>query len=124
MDYYFITFQPDPCQRKGIVKVVPYKSESWDGDWEHRYYPQAKKDFSVSAFRIYEEPIEIGEYKIYYHWELAGPGGASFFLFIPPGCPREIVTKAKNQIRRSQDVVSMYTYRCTKMEWLESAPDF
>ena len=45
---------------------------------------------------------------IKYHWELAGPGGATFFLLVDPHHTEDQVRYAAAYLRGSHDVVRLY----------------
>lgn len=44
---------------------------------------------------------------VYFHWELAGPGGASFVLFREPHHTDADIEAAEHQIRTDRDVVRL-----------------
>lgn len=62
--------------------------------------------------RLYPDQKREG---IYYDWELAGPDGASYRLFVLPGTDPEAVKKAKATIRHEGDVVRLYTVRIREL---------
>ncbi len=123
MDLEFITHMPNIWVNRGALKVLPHGLESWDGDWWRRYFPGEPDCLKVSAYRVFEEPLVVDGVEIYYHWDLAGPDGASFLLFLGPDCTAEHVRKAKRKLRDDRDVVHFSTFRATSIDWLD-APAF
>lgn len=86
--------------------------------------PGAKrKETRWSAF--YQDQIAQG---VYYNWGLAGPGGGWFELLLFPWHTAEDHKRAKNHLKRNQDVVSMskvqfkymVTVDCSALPWAES----
>jgi hypothetical protein len=65
----------------------------WEDGFVKNYYPRCKSIGDVTPNGVV------------YHWELAGPDGASFMLFMEPHHTHDIIKEAKNYLYRQQDVV-------------------
>ena len=111
MDMDDVYILVDGCRSSGRAAIVPLGGESFDGDWPARY-PHLAGAECPQAFRCYEST----DNGIRYHWELAGPSGASFLLFPTPRDTPADVAAAKAQLRHSQDVVRLRVFRITYIE--------
>ena len=111
MNTHILVKRESPTANRGKAMMVD--KPDFDGDWHGRYFAGSGWE-TVDAYRVYEETGT--DPPIPYHWELAGPGGASFLLFIPPGTSREAIANAKAWLRNARDVVYLSTFRIT--EWL------
>ena len=89
----------------------------------------AMSDETSAQLRRSLERIDKGNYEyalkyderalgVLYSWELAGAGGARFLLFKEPGVSPEDIRKAKNELRRTRDVVGLSVVN-VKEEWQE-----
>ena len=112
MNTHILVKRESPTANRGKAMMVD--KPDFDGDWHGRYFAGSGWE-TVDAYRVYEETGT--DPPLTFHWELAGPDGASFLLFIPPGTSREAEANAKAWIRNARDVVHLSTFRIT--EWVE-----
>lgn len=83
-------------------------------DW----FAKTTRGDSYASMRSLDEHERVGE--VYYHWELAGPDGASYELFQLPDISAETVQKAEDHIRRTQDVVRLTIRRFKHLHDIQS----
>jgi hypothetical protein len=61
--------------------------------------------------------VELLDNGIKYDWSVSGPQGARFELFVHEGHTRADIEVAKEQLKREQDVVKIYTTKLSRKEW-------
>lgn len=100
---------------------LPYGLSSDDYGRLQDWFAKLTNGDSYSSMRSLDEQERVGE--VYYYWELAGPGGASFELFKFPETSAESAQKAEDHIRRNQDVVRLAVRYFRKLHDIQSQVD-
>lgn len=104
-----------------IILFPNAKEPNFDGNWPHRYFPsyvmKNLQDY-VGAFRLEDHDyryVTPSGFTLWYHCELAGPGGISVMIFAPDEIPQEDIEAFKAHYSRLHDVVRYRVERIARV---------
>lgn len=129
MSLYYILFSaPDTesyLKRRGDIILIGPGTANFDGDWHKRHFPHhAQPGFNgYQAFHIFEEPISIDGKSFFYHWELAGPDGADFQVFVHETTPLKTREAIRDYITQRRDAVSIRFYEFSTITYMSQSPE-
>jgi len=88
---------------KAVRELPLYVSPDFGkANWEAEYFPK-EDPTNIQAYYCCDEPLVLDGIEIWYYWELSGPDGAWFLLFIPKS-KKYLRKRALSVLKNSYDV--------------------